>query len=56
MINLYDIQQTIVGNEEVEPQVLDRDVAPGSPHNIMSFSWHHTDENRFLTIALSGML
>jgi hypothetical protein len=56
VINLYDIQHTVIGNEEVEPSVLERDVAPGSPHNIMSFSWHNSDENRFLTIALSGTI
>ncbi|XP_044266200.1 GATOR complex protein MIOS-B [Tribolium madens] len=56
VINLYDIQHTVIGNEEVEPSVLERNVVPGSPHNIMSFSWHNSDENRFLTIALSGTI
>lgn len=56
VINLYDIQHTIIGNEEIEPSVLERVVDPKSPHNIMSFSWHSSDENRFLTIALSGKL
>lgn len=55
VINLYDIQHATVGNEEVEPTVLERIVVPGSPHNITSFSWHKTDENRVLTIALSGI-
>lgn len=55
VINLYDIQHTMVGNEEVEPSVLERVVVPGSPHNITSYSWHDRDENRFLTIALSGI-
>ncbi|KAF5296730.1 hypothetical protein FQR65_LT10166 [Abscondita terminalis] len=54
VIHLYDIQHTVVGNEEVEPSVLERVIVPGSPHNITSFSWHHTDENRLLAIALSG--
>ncbi|KAJ8949341.1 hypothetical protein NQ314_008261 [Rhamnusium bicolor] len=56
VINLYDIQHTIVGNEEVEPTVMERVVVPGSPHNITSFSWHSKDENRLLTIALSGTI
>ncbi|KAL3269121.1 hypothetical protein HHI36_008202 [Cryptolaemus montrouzieri] len=55
-ITLYDIQHTLVGNEEIEPSVLERNVLPGSPHNITSFSWHASDENRFLTIALSGSI
>lgn len=55
IINLYDIQHVMVGNEEVEPIVLERVVIPGSPHNITSFSWHKTDENRLLTMALSGI-
>lgn len=55
MINLYNIQQTVVSNEEVEPTVMERLITPGSPHNITSFSWHNFDENRLLTIALSGM-
>lgn len=54
VVNLYDIQHTMVGNEEVEPSVLERVIVPGSPHNITSYSWHSRDENRFLTIALSG--
>ncbi|KRT82735.1 WD40 domain-containing protein, partial [Oryctes borbonicus] len=52
-LNLYDIQQTIVGNEEVEPSAIERIVTPGL-HNITSFSWHPTDENRFLAISLAG--
>ncbi|KAJ8938879.1 hypothetical protein NQ318_016083 [Aromia moschata] len=56
VINLYDIQHTIVGNEEVEPTVMERVVVPGSPHNITSFSWHNLDENRLLTIAVSGTI
>lgn len=54
ILNLYDIQQTIVGNEEVEPSVIERIVTPGL-HNITSFSWHPTDENRFLAISLTGL-
>ncbi|KAB0794498.1 hypothetical protein PPYR_11337 [Photinus pyralis] len=54
VITLYDIQHTFVGTEEVEPSVLERVIVPGSPHNITSFSWHHSYENRLLTIALSG--
>lgn len=54
VINLYDIQHTVVGTEEVEPSVLERVIVPGSPHNITSFSWHSSDENRLLAIALSG--
>lgn len=55
VIHLHDIQHTVIGNEEVEPSVLERTVVPGSPHNITSFSWHPQDENRLLTIALSGI-
>lgn len=43
----------MVGNEEVEPSVIERIVAPGL-HNITSFSWHRNDENRFLAISLPG--
>lgn len=53
-LTLYDIQHTVVGTEEVEPSVLERVISPGSPHNITSFSWHKSDENRLLAIALSG--
>lgn len=56
VINLYNIQQTVVSNEEVEPTVTERIITPRSPHNITSFSWHNFDENRLLTIALSGMI
>lgn len=56
MINLYDIQHAVVGNEEVEPSVLERVIDPGFPHIITSFSWHSYDENRLLAIALSGWI
>lgn len=54
-INLYDIQHTMVDNEEVEPSALERIVTPGSLHSsITSFSWHTYEENRFSTITVSG--
>lgn len=56
VINLYDIKQTVVSTDELEPNVMERIVTPGSPHNITSFSWHATDENRLLTIAVSGSI
>lgn len=55
-IHLNDIQYTVVGNDEVEPSVLERKVYPGTTNNITSFSWHPTHENRMLTIALSGTI
>lgn len=55
-IHLHDIQYTVVGNDEVEPSVLERKVHPGTMNNITSFSWHPTHENRMLTIALSGTI
>lgn len=54
VINLYNVQQTVVSNEEIDPSVMERVITPGSPHNITSFSWHNFEENRLLTIALSG--
>lgn len=64
-IGLYDIQPTMVGNDEVEPSFLERAVLPGvtgvaegmqlsSTGAITSFSWHPTHENRLLNINLSG--
>lgn len=55
-LNLYDIKHTMVGNEEIEPSVLERVIIPGSPHNITSFSWHEHDKNRLLSIAISGQI
>ncbi|GFG38305.1 hypothetical protein Cfor_12188 [Coptotermes formosanus] len=55
-IHLHDIQYTVVGNDEVEPSVLERSVFPGTTNNITSFSWHPTHENRLLTIAFSGTI
>lgn len=64
-IGLYDIQPTMVGNDEVEPSFLERAVLPGvtgvaggmqpsAAGAITSFSWHPTHENRLLNISLSG--
>ncbi|XP_066997693.2 GATOR2 complex protein MIOS isoform X2 [Anabrus simplex] len=55
-IYLHDIRHTVVGNDEVEPSVLERSVQPCPASNITSFSWHPTHENRLMTIALSGMI
>nr|XP_022917672.1 GATOR complex protein MIOS-A isoform X1 [Onthophagus taurus] len=54
-LHLYDIQQTLIENEEVEPSVIERVVTPGT-HSITSFSWNHSDENRFLASLLSGQM
>ncbi|XP_060529882.1 GATOR complex protein MIOS-B [Cylas formicarius] len=51
LLTLYDIQHPIVGNEEVEPTVMERFVNPAPLQQIASFSWHPTEENRILTIA-----
>ncbi|VEN38722.1 unnamed protein product [Callosobruchus maculatus] len=55
VLDIFDIQHTS-SSEEAEPTVLERVITPGSPHNITSFSWHPTDYNRLLTIALSGTI
>ncbi|XP_026277027.1 GATOR complex protein MIOS-B [Frankliniella occidentalis] len=66
-IGLYDIQPTMVGNDEVEPSFLERAVLPGvtgvvggvqasAAGAITSFSWHPTHENRLININLSGNL
>ncbi|KAJ9588221.1 hypothetical protein L9F63_018385 [Diploptera punctata] len=55
-IHLHDIQQTVIGNDEVEPSVLERTIHPGTTNNITSFSWHPTHENRLLEISLSGSI
>ncbi|XP_034247778.1 GATOR complex protein MIOS-A isoform X2 [Thrips palmi] len=66
-IGLYDIQPTMVGNDEVEPSFLERAVLPGvtgvaggaqtsTSGAITSFSWHPSHENRLLNISLSGNL
>lgn len=55
-ISLYDIEHPIIGNEEVEPSVLERIVNPGSSHMLTSFSWHPTEENRILSVAASGAI
>ena len=55
-IHLHDVQHTMVGNEEVEPTVLERSVHPGTTENISSFSWHPMHESRLLTISLKGFV
>lgn len=61
MLHLADLrgltgEEGLPNNGEGDPpSALERSVSPGSPHNITSFSWHPTDSNRLLTIALSGV-
>lgn len=52
-IYLHDIQQSV---DDADPSVLERSVQPGSDTQITSFSWHPQDENRLLTIAITGVM
>lgn len=52
-IVLHDLQLTTVGNEEVEPTLLERPIQPCPSHKLTSFSWHPAVESRLLTISLS---
>lgn len=55
IIMLHDLQMATIGNEEVEPTLLERPIQPASGHvNITSFSWHPKVESRLLTISFSG--
>lgn len=56
VIMLHDLQMASVGNEDVEPPMLERSVQPSSGYNIASFSWHPFNESRLLTISLSGQI
>lgn len=56
IIMLHDLQMATVGNEDVEPTLLERSIQPSLGHNITSFSWHPCDESRLLTISLSGSI
>ncbi|XP_014242242.1 GATOR complex protein MIOS-B [Cimex lectularius] len=52
-IHLHDVQQM----EDMEPTILERSIKPLLNHiQITSFSWHPKDENRLLTINLSGSM
>lgn len=53
-IILHDLQMVTVGNEDIEPTLLERSIQPTSTHSISSFSWHPFIESRLLTISLSG--
>ncbi|XP_050310111.1 GATOR complex protein MIOS [Anthonomus grandis grandis] len=53
-ISIYDIQQPSIGNEEVEPTVMERVVNLKSLYPLTSFSWHRSDENRILTSSGSN--
>lgn len=56
IIMLHDLQMATIGNEEVEPTLLERPIQASSGHNITSFSWHPTTESRLLTISFSGII
>ncbi|GLH08738.1 GATOR complex protein MIOS [Gryllus bimaculatus] len=55
-VYLHDIRHTIMSNDEVEPSVLERCIQPCASSNITSFSWHPSNENRMLTISLTGTI
>lgn len=40
----------------MEPSVIDRVVATGSQQALTSFAWHQHDENRFLSISVTGAM
>jgi len=52
-IVLHDLQLTTIGNEEVEPTLLERPILPCASPRLSSFSWHPTIESRLLTISMS---
>ncbi|XP_042899420.1 GATOR2 complex protein MIOS-B isoform X2 [Parasteatoda tepidariorum] len=54
-INLYDIQSPI-GNDEVEPALVERIIQPFPSHSALSFAWHPTHENRMLGISQNNQL
>lgn len=55
LIVLHDLQMATIGNEDVEPTLLERSIQPSSGHsNVTGFSWHPTTESRLLTISFSG--
>ncbi|XP_013772701.1 GATOR complex protein MIOS-like [Limulus polyphemus] len=56
VVKLYDIQQASLGNDEVEPAIVERCVQPYAQHAISSFSWHPTFENRLLTVTPTGTI
>ncbi|KAL1497793.1 hypothetical protein ABEB36_008691 [Hypothenemus hampei] len=53
-VTLYDIQHPTIGNEEVEPTVMERVINLKSTYPLTSFAWHRTDENRILNCGGSN--
>ncbi|CAG9761033.1 unnamed protein product [Ceutorhynchus assimilis] len=53
-VSLYDIQHPTIGNEEVEPTIMERIVNLKTTFPLSCFSWHGTDENRILSSAGSN--
>lgn len=55
-MSLYDIQYPTMGNEDVEPTVMERTINFKSTYPLASFSWHPHDENRIMTCSGSNAL
>ncbi|ENN79182.1 hypothetical protein D910_02334, partial [Dendroctonus ponderosae] len=51
-VSLYDIQYPTIGNEDVEPTVMERTINLKSTYPLASFSWHPHDENRIMTCSV----
>jgi len=54
IVRLYDIQNTPVGTDELEPAVIERIVQPCKQNIISSFDWHHRHENRMLAVTANS--
>lgn len=50
-LKLYEIQQASLGNDEVEPAIVERSIQPFEETAICSFAWHPTMENRMLVVT-----
>lgn len=56
IIHLYGVQHSVIGNDEVEPSVLEREIRLKTTPNLSSFAWHPSDEYRLLTISTTNTL
>ncbi|KAK7109429.1 GATOR2 complex protein MIOS-like [Littorina saxatilis] len=51
ILRLYDIRHAVIGCDDIEPVIIDRNIQPCGEHVMSSFAWHPKDENRLLAAA-----
>ncbi|XP_025096511.1 GATOR complex protein MIOS-like isoform X2 [Pomacea canaliculata] len=56
VFKLYDIKHSVMGSDDIEPVIVDRNVQPFVGTALSSYAWHPRHENRLLALSVNGAI